>query len=299
MGTGLLRRIHSRVSWMCLPVERSITVSAPQRIAQTIFSTSSAMDEVTAELPMLALILTRKLRPIAIGSSSGWLMLAGRMARPRATSSRTNSGVITFGIAGAEGLAGVLLGQARIRLAERLEPLVLADGDELHLGRDLAAPRVVELRDGLAGERPPGPVDVLEPEVLGRGVAGALAAELAREGRQLLRVAALFDPRAADARQAGPQVDRHVGVGVRAGRVVHRERRVRLVAERAGRRALRDERASGPGGPGASPRRRSCGSPGAGGGPRPRAPRCGRGWRRSPPSSRRRSWASPWRQSSW
>ena len=40
---------------------------------------------------MLALIFTRKLRPMIIGSSSGWLMLAGMMARPRATSLRTNS----------------------------------------------------------------------------------------------------------------------------------------------------------------------------------------------------------------
>src|SRR5437773_8768063 len=54
--------IHSRVSWMCLPVDRSITVSAPQRIAQVILSTSSPIDEVTAELPMLQLIFTRKLR---------------------------------------------------------------------------------------------------------------------------------------------------------------------------------------------------------------------------------------------
>jgi hypothetical protein len=43
---------------------------------------------------MLALIFTRKLRPMIIGSSSGWLMLAGMIARPRATSSRTNSGVM-------------------------------------------------------------------------------------------------------------------------------------------------------------------------------------------------------------
>jgi hypothetical protein len=78
---------------MLRPVERSITVSAPQRIAHTIFSTSSSIELLTAELPMLALIFTRKLRPIAIGSSSGWLMLAGRIARPRAISSRTNSGV--------------------------------------------------------------------------------------------------------------------------------------------------------------------------------------------------------------
>ena len=78
---------------MLRPVERSITVSAPQRIAHTIFSTSSSTEEVTAELPILALILARKLRPMIIGSSSAWLMLDGMMARPRAISSRTNSGV--------------------------------------------------------------------------------------------------------------------------------------------------------------------------------------------------------------
>ena len=90
--------IHSRVSWMFLPVDRSITVSAPQRIAHVIFSTSSPIDDDTAELPMLALIFTRKLRPMIIGSDSGWLMLLGMIARPRATSSRTNSGVIVAGI---------------------------------------------------------------------------------------------------------------------------------------------------------------------------------------------------------
>src|SRR3546814_14789833 len=76
--------IHSRVSWMCLPVDRSITVSPPQRIAQTSFSTSSAMPELTALLPMLALTLVRKLRPMIIGSLYGGLMLLGMIARPRA-----------------------------------------------------------------------------------------------------------------------------------------------------------------------------------------------------------------------
>src|SRR5258708_11125216 len=76
--------IHSRMVWMFLPVERSITVSAPQRIAQTSLSTSSATDDVTIELPILALILTRKLRPMIIGSLSGWLILAGEIVRPRA-----------------------------------------------------------------------------------------------------------------------------------------------------------------------------------------------------------------------
>jgi len=41
---------------------------------------------------MLALTLTRKRDPMAIGSLSGWLTLAGMMARPRATSSRTKAG---------------------------------------------------------------------------------------------------------------------------------------------------------------------------------------------------------------
>jgi hypothetical protein len=74
-------------------------VSPPQRIAHVILSTSSAIEEPSAELPMLAFIFTRKLRPMIIGSVSGWLMLAGMMARPRATSARTNSGVTAAGIA--------------------------------------------------------------------------------------------------------------------------------------------------------------------------------------------------------
>ena len=45
-------------------------VSAPQRVAQVIFETSSSILEPSAELPILALIFTRKLRPMIIGSSS-------------------------------------------------------------------------------------------------------------------------------------------------------------------------------------------------------------------------------------
>src|SRR5258707_7281312 len=62
--------------WMWRPVDRSITVSAPQRIDHTILSTSSATPLVTALLPILALTLVRKLRPMIIGSVSGWLILA-------------------------------------------------------------------------------------------------------------------------------------------------------------------------------------------------------------------------------
>jgi hypothetical protein len=84
---------------MFRPVERSMTVSAPQRIAHTSFSTSCSIELVTAEFPMFALTFTRKFRPMIIGSSSGWFTLAGRIARPRASSSRTNSGVMRAGIA--------------------------------------------------------------------------------------------------------------------------------------------------------------------------------------------------------
>src|ERR1700761_9459807 len=98
MGTGELRRIHSRVAWMFLPVERSMTVSAPHLVDQRIFSTSSSMLEATALLPMLALIFTRKLRPMIMGSSSGGLMFAGMRARPAATPDLTNSAVIAVGM---------------------------------------------------------------------------------------------------------------------------------------------------------------------------------------------------------
>ena len=110
--------IHSRVSWMSLPVDRSITVSAPQRVAQRSLSTSSPIDDDTAELPMFALIFTRKLRPMIIGSDSGWLMFAGMIARPR----------------------GDLV-------AHELGRHVLADRAEPHLLGDVAAPRVVHLAE--------------------------------------------------------------------------------------------------------------------------------------------------------
>ncbi len=64
------------------------------------------MESETAEVPMLALILVRKCLPMTIGSVSGWLRLAGRMARPAAISSRTNSGASPSRIA-ANAISGV------------------------------------------------------------------------------------------------------------------------------------------------------------------------------------------------
>ncbi len=107
IGTGELRSTHSRVVWMLRPVDRSMTVSAPQRVAQVIFSTSSSMEDVTAELPMLALTFTRKRLPMIIGSISGWLTFAGSTARPAAISSRTTSGE-TFSRSATNSISGVI-----------------------------------------------------------------------------------------------------------------------------------------------------------------------------------------------
>ena len=101
-------------------------VSAPQRVAHTILSTSSAMELVTAELPMLALIFTAKALPMIIGSLSGWLWLAGITARP----------------------AGHLV-------AHQLGGHTFTRGDERHLRGDLASPRPLQLRAFVAHDTGP------------------------------------------------------------------------------------------------------------------------------------------------
>jgi hypothetical protein len=77
---------------MRFPVERSMTVSAPQRSDRRSLSTSSSSEDVVGELPMFALIFTRTFSPMAIGSSAWWWTFAGMIIRPRATSARTSSG---------------------------------------------------------------------------------------------------------------------------------------------------------------------------------------------------------------
>ncbi len=168
--------IHSRVLWMLRPVDRSITVSAPQRIAHTIFSTSSSTEEVTAELPILALILVRKLRPMIIGSSSAWLMLAGMMARPRATSSRTNSGRDEGRHRAAELLA---VGKGCFGALKLLfAPEVLARGDVDHFLGDDSRARPFELGEGMLAN--PLPLKGRVPAKRGGGVTFRLHAHPAR-----------------------------------------------------------------------------------------------------------------------
>ncbi len=72
-------------------------------------------------------------------------MLAGMMARPRAISLRTNSGVTKSGIEAPKS------SPSRMKGSSGLPAQIFADGDEFHLRRDDAAPGVFELRDACAG----------------------------------------------------------------------------------------------------------------------------------------------------
>ncbi len=87
--------IASRHASRSPPVDRSMTVSAPQRSAQRSFSTSSSVPLLTGEAPMLAFTLVFEARPMAMGSRSYFrcTRFAGMINRPAATSSRTCSGV--------------------------------------------------------------------------------------------------------------------------------------------------------------------------------------------------------------
>jgi hypothetical protein len=120
-------------------------------IAHTIFSTSSAIDEVTAELPILALIFTRKLRPMIIGSSFR-VIDVGRNDRAPSRDLLADE----FRRDEIRNVARRNLSPSRSMAVApwRFAPEVLADGDELHLGRHDARPRIGKLGHRLASSSP-------------------------------------------------------------------------------------------------------------------------------------------------
>ena len=147
-----------------------------------------------------------------------------------------------FRNAGAKALAGVLAGeQARHFFALRAAGLqagqvftatqVFPNRHIFHFGSDDATAGVMHLADigpGLGAARRAGKVKAQRVELF---VGGALAAVFAGQIRQQLGVLALFNPGGAQRSQARAHVDAHGRVGVRAGGVVHGNRRVGFAAK--------------------------------------------------------------------
>src|SRR3954447_13075507 len=123
--------IEPRMLWMLRPVERSITVSAPQWVAHTIFSTSVVIDEVTAEFADIGVDLCEEipaddhrlgLRMIDVGRDDrppARHFVAHEFRRHVIRDRRPEALAVTHGL-----------------FLPPLTPEVLADGNELHLRRD-------------------------------------------------------------------------------------------------------------------------------------------------------------------
>src|SRR5680860_599469 len=200
--------IHSRVVWMLRPVDRSITVSTPHRAAHAILSTSSSMDEATAEFPMLALILTRN-------------------SRPMADDHRLGLGVVDVG---RDDRAA--MGHFRPDL---LRLHTLAQRHELHLRGDGAAAGVAELGDRAAAGPYRAPTGVVEDRVQGVKLldvgpalqpvaADPVVQQRARPAVVLLDVPALAHPGVAQPAWPPAHVHLVVGVGRRTAGVVEHHR---------------------------------------------------------------------------
>ncbi|MNN03533.1 hypothetical protein D3C81_1162240 [compost metagenome] len=138
----------------------------------------------------------------------------------------------------AECFARMLLQQCGI--TDRLQPLVLADGDEFHFRGDDAAARVVHLGDVGTGLRAAWQAARGETHRVQLGIVLARTAERRAEAIQLFGVVALLHPAATQCRQADRQVDAHVRIGVRAGGVVDGDRCVLFATEHSGRAGQRD-----------------------------------------------------------
>ncbi|MPN20983.1 hypothetical protein SDC9_168362 [bioreactor metagenome] len=113
---------------------------------------------------------------------------------------------------------------------------ILTDGDVFHLGGDDATAGVVHLGHigtGLGAARLA--VQAGEAQFIERLVGGALAAVVGGQVGQFLGVVALGDPLGAQRGQAGTDVDAGGRVGIDAGTVVHKNRRI-FFATHAGRR---------------------------------------------------------------
>ncbi len=234
--------IQSRMLWMLRPVDRSITVSAPQRIDHTSFSTSSATEDVTALIADVGVDLHQEVAADDHRLQLGMVDVGrddGAAARDLgAHELRRDEGREL----GAEALAvGERHGGAFERL---LTPEVLAVGDVDHLFGDDAGLGELVLRDELVGAG-------LERRRHRRAsrhqlVGADVAVVLGAHGAAVVGLVAAAGEPGAGVRQAGGKVHGVAGLGVGTGGVVDANRRLlgrgieRDLAERHGnlRRAL-------------------------------------------------------------
>ena len=111
---------------------------------------------------------------------------------------------------------------ARDLVAHEFAAHALAQRNELHLRRDLAAPCVVHLRYVGAGLRATRTAHVRKAQIVELCHCIAPATIERRRRLQLGRVVARVDPRAAHLRQAVANVELHIGIRIRPARIVQR-----------------------------------------------------------------------------
>ena len=146
-------------------------------------------------------------------------MFAGMMARPAATSARTNSARYELRNRRAPGVA-VARPAGALFAAE-----IFADRDVLHLRGDDAGARIGELRDGTAGARTQRCAPLRELRRRLAPGAEPVVQRLHLAPRVGLDIATRADPCGARARQAALDVDRDARIGIRTGGIVDAERR--------------------------------------------------------------------------
>src|SRR5882672_100908 len=120
---------------------------------------------------------------------------------------------------------------ARYEVRKQVAPLVLADGDVLHLWSDYALLRVVHLRDATPSLRAQWFAPKVEAKLCELAIGEPLAPVARRRPGQFLRVSALGDPRSTQCAQAAADVDLDLRIGVRARSIVDVDRRVLFGAE--------------------------------------------------------------------
>ncbi len=202
--------IHSRVSWMFLPVRvADVGVDLHQEIAADDHRLRFRVVDVVGD-----------------DGATARDFVAHELGRDLVLQIRTKilPGVLAVHQRGE-------LGAHRAGLLQRFQirgaVVVLADGDELHLRRDDALACVVHLRHILAclgAAR--GAVQVGKAHACQRGIGGLLAAIFRAQVGQDLGIAARLDPACAQRGQAGADVDLCGGVGIRTGAVVDEDRRI-------------------------------------------------------------------------